>query len=380
MPGYRALIASPLMTGRRWDLSASRAVGRVFARRAPGDPPPIDLVASGKLDGALVDWAFYREGRRDTKTHSYTEALTRARKGQGFVWIGLFQPNERQLAIIGQEFGLHALALEDAAEAHQRPKLERYEDTLFAVLKTVRYVPHGDLTATSEVVETGEVMVFCGPGFVVTVRHGEHSELTGLRQALEQEPARLATGPGAVLHAIADHVVDRYLEVADAVHADIDVIESEMFTPRGWRSIDRVYQLKREVLELKRAVAPLTGPMRALSTLRHPLIADETRNYFRDVDDHLLRVKEQVISFDELLSSILQAGLAQVQVAENEDMRRIAAYVAILAVPTMIAGIYGMNFDDMPELRMKYAYFVVLGVMATACTVLYRLFKRNHWL
>ncbi|MFG1817279.1 magnesium/cobalt transporter CorA [Kribbella sp. NPDC049174] len=368
------------MTGRRWDMGATRRMGRVFARRSPGVPEPGDLVASGKLDGALVDWAFYRAGRRDTKVNSYTEALTRARRGQGFVWIGLFQPTQRQLSIIGEEFGLHPLALEDAAEAHQRPKLERYDDTLFAVLKTVTYVPHGDLTATSEVVATGEVMVFCGPGFVVTVRHGEHSELTGLRQRLEQEPEHLAAGPGVVLHAIADHVVDRYLEVADAVQADIDLIESEMFTPRGWRRIDRVYQLKREVLELKRAVAPLTGPMRALSTLRHPLISDETRNYFRDVDDHLLRVKEQVISFDELLSSILQAGLAQVQVSENEDMRRIAAYVAILAVPTMIAGIYGMNFDYMPELRMKYAYFVVLGVMATACTVLYRLFKRNHWL
>jgi magnesium transporter len=361
-------------------MGATRRMGRVFARRTPGVPDPVDLVASGRLDGALVDWAFYRDGRRDRKVDSYTEALSRARRGQGFVWIGLFQPNERQLAIIGTEFGLHPLALEDATEAHQRPKLERYDDTLFAVLKTVTYVPHGDLTATSEVVATGEVMVFCGGGFVVTVRHGDHSELTGLRQRLEQEPERLATGPGAVLHAIADHVVDHYLEVAGAVQADIDLIETEMFSPRGWRNIDRVYQLKREVLELKRAVAPLTGPMRSLSTLRHPLISDETRNYFRDVDDHLLRVKEQVVSFDELLSSILQAGLAQVQVSENEDMRRISSWVAILAVPTMIAGIYGMNFDYMPELRLKYGYFVVLGLMATACTVLYRLFKRNHWL
>ncbi len=335
---------------------------------------------TSKLEGALVDWGLYRDGLRDRGVSSYNEALDLAQRGQGFVWIGLFQPNERQLAVVGQEFGLHPLALEDASEAHQRPKLERYGDTLFAVLKTVTYVPHGDLTATSEVVATGEVMVFCGPGFVVTVRHGEHSELTGLRQALEKEPKRLAAGPGAVLHAITDHVVDRYLEVADAVQADIDMIETSMFTPRGWRSIDRVYQLKREVLELKRAVAPLTGPMRMLSTLRHPLIQDETRNYFRDVDDHLQRVKEQVISFDELLSSILQAGLAQVQVAENEDMRRISSWVAILAVPTMIAGIYGMNFDYMPELRLRYAYFVVLGVMASACFGLYRLFKRNHWL
>jgi len=368
------------MSERKWDLGATRRVGRVFTRRTPADPPPLDLVGSGKLDGALVDWAYYREGRRDRRTASYVDALKRARRGDGFVWIGLFQPSGQQLAVIGEEFGLHALALEDADEAHQRPKLERYGDTLFAVLKTVRYVPHGDLTATSEVVESGEVMVFCGPGFVITVRHGEHSELTGLRQQLEQEPDRLAAGPGGVLHAIADHVVDTYLEVADAVQADIDKIEIEMFSPRGWHSIDRVYQLKREVLELKRAVAPLTGPMRSLSTLRHPLIADETRNYFRDVDDHLLRVKEQVVSFDELLSSILQAGLAQVQVSENEDMRRISAWVAILAVPTMIAGIYGMNFDNMPELKTRHGYFVVLAVMAAACGTLYTLFKRNRWL
>ncbi|MEU8224443.1 magnesium and cobalt transport protein CorA [Kribbella sp. NPDC048915] len=352
----------------------------MFARRGGGSGRPPDDVVTGKLEGALVDWGLYRNGVRDDRVSSYTEALDRAQRGEGFVWIGLFQPSEQQLAIVGAEFGLHPLALEDARKAHQRPKLERYGETLFAVFKTVTYVPHDDLTASSEVVGTGEVMVFCGPGFVVTVRHGEHNELTGLRHVLDQEPERLATGPGAVLHAIADQTVDRYLEVADAVQADIDQIETLMFTPRGWRNLDHVYQLKREVLELKRAVAPLTGPMRALATLRHPLIADETKNYFRDVDDHLQRVKEQVISFDELLSSILQAGLAQVQVAENDDMRRISAWVAILAVPTVIAGIYGMNFDYMPELGLRYAYFVVLGVMFTICFVLYRLFKRNHWL
>jgi magnesium transporter len=368
------------MTGRKWDMGATRRVGRVFARRSGGAAAPLDLVGSGKLDGALVDWAYYRDGNRDTRIGSYVDALIRARRGDGFVWIGLFEPSEQQLAVIGSEFGLHPLALEDATEAHQRPKLERYDDTLFAVLKTVRYVPHGTLTATSEVVETGEVMIFCGPGFVITVRHGDHGELTGLRQRLEKEPQRLAAGPGGVLHAITDHVVDTYLEVADAVQADIDLIETEIFSPRGWRNIDRVYQLKREVLELKRAVAPLTGPMRALSTGRHPLIADETRNYFRDVDDHLLRVKEQVISFDELLSSILQAGLAQVQVSENDDMRRISAYVAILAVPTMIAGIYGMNFDYIPGLHSHYGYVVCLAAMAAACSVLYWLFKRNRWL
>jgi magnesium transporter len=361
-------------------MGTTRRVGRVFARRAQGDAAPLDLVGSGKLDGALVDWAYYRDGRREPGSSSYVDALRRARGGDGFVWIGLFEPNEHQLAVIGGEFGLHPLAIEDATEAHQRPKLERYDDSLFAVLKTVRYVPHGDLTATSEVVESGEVMIFCGAGFVITVRHGDHGELAGLRQRLEQDPGRLADGPGSVLHAIADHVVDTYLEVAAAVQGDMDRIETDIFTPRGWRRIDRVYQLKREVLELKRAVAPLAGPLRALSTLRHPLISDETRTYFRDVDDHLLRVKEQVMSFDELLSSILQAGLAQVQVSENEDMRRISAWVAILAVPTTIAAIYGMNFDYMPELTTKYGYFVVLAGMAAISFGLYRLFKHNRWL
>lgn len=352
---------------------------RLFTRRANHRTP--DLVSTGRLDGALVDWAYYRNGRRDRKIGSYAEALAGARRGDGFVWIGLFEPSQVQLLAVGEEFGLHPLALEDAVEAHQRPKLERYDDrTLFAVFKTVRYVLHTALTATSEVVESGEVMVFCGPGFVVSVRHGEHSELTGLRAALEAEPERLATGPGAVLHAIADHVVDGYLEVAGRVQADIDQIETEMFSPRGWRNIERVYQLKREVLELKRAVSPLAGPMRALAERHHPLIDSETRNYFRDVDDHLSRVRDQVTSYDELLTSILQAGLAQVQVAENEDMRRISSWVAILAVPTMIAGIYGMNFDNMPETKTRYGYFVVLAMMAAACFTLYRLFKRNRWL
>jgi len=363
-------------------MGATHRGGRGFARRN-GSGPSLDLAAGGKLDSALVDWAYYRAGKRDDGLKSYVDALNRSRRGDGFVWIGLFQPNEHQLAVVGAEFGLHRLALEDAAEAHQRPKLEQYGErgeTLFAVFKTVRYVPHTALTATSEVVESGEVMVFCGTGFVITVRHGEHSELAGLRQQLEADPERLAAGPGCVLHAIADHVVDNYLEVAEQVQSDIDQIEVEMFSPRGWRNIERVFQLKREVLELKRAVAPLTAPMRVLAYRRHPLITDETRTYFRDVEDHLLRVKEQVTSFDELLTSILQAGLAQVQVAENEDMRRIAAWVAILAVPTMIAGIYGMNFDNMPELRWYYGYYAVLVVMATACTTLYILFKRNRWL
>ncbi len=357
-------------------------MSRLFTRR-PGPPVRDDPVSTGALEGALVDWALYRDGRRDTAIRSYGEALGRARRDEGFVWIGLYEPTEAQLTLLGDEFDLHPLALEDALEAHQRPKLEKYGDhgeTLFAVFKTVSYVPHDQLTETSEVVETGEVMVFCGPGYVITVRHGAHGELKRLRKSLEAEPKRLQPGPGAVLYAIADHVVDDYLAVADSVQGDIDTIESSIFSPRGWRNIEQVYQLKREVLELKRAVAPLAGPIRALSERHHPLISAETRTYFRDVDDHLNRVREQVTGFDELLTSILTAGLAQVQVSENDDMRRISAWVAILAVPTVIAAVYGMNFNDMPELRTRYGYFVVLAVIAAVCLGLYRLFKKNRWL
>ena len=353
-------------------------------------PPPAELPRAG-FDSALVDWAYYRDGRRDHGATSYADALAGARRGEGFVWIGLLEPTRPQVAILGEEFGLHPLALEDAVKAHQRPKLELYRgtadgtrdtgETLFAVFKTVRYVPHATLTAASEVVETGDIMVFCGSCFVVTVRHGQHGQLTGLRHFLEEDaPQRLAQGPAAVLYAIADQVVDTYLEVADQVQADIDLIEAEMFTPRGWRHIDRVYQLKREVLELKQAVAPLAPPVKALAEGRYRLVPEDVRPYFRDVDDHLLRVREQVMGFDELITSILQAGLTEVQVSENEDMRRIAAWVAILAVDTMIVGIYGMNFEHMPELRTRSGYFVVLGIMATASVIIYTLFKRKRWL
>ncbi|WP_433003128.1 magnesium and cobalt transport protein CorA [Kribbella sp. CA-294648] len=354
--------------------------------KAEGGSDEIGSAADGLNSSAVLGWAYYCDGVRVNDHTTYPAALAAARRGKGFVWIGLLEPTAEQIAGLGDEFGLHPLALEDAVKAHQRPKLEQYaggepgQETLFAVFKTVRYVPHDELTASSEVVETGDVMVFCGSGFVVTVRHGRHGELTGLRQSLEAEPARLAKGPGAVLHAIADLVVDTYLKVADEVQLDIDLVEAEMFSPRGWRNIERVYQLKREVLELRRAVAPLAEPLRSLSERDSRLVPSEIRLYFRDVDDHLQRVRDQIAGFDELLSSILAAGLAQVQVAENEDMRRIAAWVAILAADTMLAGIYGMNFDHMPELTTRYGYYVVLGAMALLSVALFVFFKRKRWL
>lgn len=223
-------------------------------------------------------------------------------------------------------------------------------------------------------------MVFVGAGFVITVRHGRHASMSGLRRRLEGDRAKIALGPSAVLHAVTDKVVDDYLAVVDAVTEDIEEIENEVFGPGRATDVERVYQLKRDVIEMKRTTSPLATPLHELAERPRRAVHPEIREYFRDVEDHLARVREQVQSFDELLSSILQAGLARVTVAENEDMRRISAWVAIAAVPTMIAGIYGMNFPDMPELSSPWGYPAVLAVMLGACAAMYRGFRRNGWL
>jgi magnesium transporter len=293
----------------------------------------------------------------------------------------MHQPDSAELAGLAGRFDLHPLAVEDAVHAHQRPKLERYDDMLFVVLKTVRYVRSDVPTDGSEIVETGEIMVFLGRDFVITVRHGEHGGLHSLRQMLEADPERLAHGPSAVLHAVTDQVVDSYLLVCDALQADVDAVESAVFAGQSRsRDAERIYVLKREVLELRRAVTPLTAPLRMLSERPLRLVNAEIREYFRDVEDHLTRVNEQVGSFDELLTTIVHANLARVTVEQNEDMRRISAWVAILAVPTAVAGIYGMNFDHMPETHWQYGYPLVLLSTLLVCLGLHRGFRRNGWL
>ncbi|WP_327725177.1 magnesium/cobalt transporter CorA [Streptomyces europaeiscabiei] len=338
--------------------------------------------ARSPLGSSVVNCAVYLDGGRQHSSCPAEEALRQARKsGDGFVWIGLHEPTREEFAGLAELFGLHPLAVEDTVHAHQRPKVETYDDTLFSVFKTVRYVEHTELTATSEVVETGEIMVFTGPDFVITIRHGRHGSLGPLREALESTPKQLAKGPAAVLHAIADHVVDDYLAVVDAVQVDIDAMESAVFTEHAGRGdAGRIYQLKRELLELKRAVAPLDRPLKRLATQPMPHIKGDIRAYFRDVADHLERITEQIASFDALLDSILQAHLAQVTVAQNEDMRKITAWAAIIAVPTMVCGVYGMNFDHMPELRWTYGYPMVLGVITVLCLLIHRGFRRNGWL
>jgi len=332
----------------------------------------------GLLDAA-VDWGHYCQGHR-AEVPDFASAVNAARDGAGFVWLGLHEPSAEQLEQLGKVFSLHPLALEDAATARQRPKIERHESDIFLAMRTLAYVDSIDRGAGGDVVETGAVMVFLGEYFVITIRHGKHASMAGLRKRLEDNPEQLALGPSAVLHAVTDKVVDDYLAVVDSVQQDLEEIETTVFAPRAGTDIERIYQLKRDIIEMKRTVWPLAAPLRELSERPRRMIHPEIREYFRDVTDHLTRVHEQVASFDELLTSILQAGLARVAVAENEDMRKISAWVAIAAVPTMIAGIYGMNFDHMPELQHQWGYPAVLTLMAGICATLFRGFKRNGWL
>ncbi len=335
--------------------------------------PPVD---------SIVEYAAYIEGEK-TRAAGIVESLELVRRhnritegAKAFVWVGLHEPAAPEVEWLAEVFGLHPLAVEDAVKAHQRPKVERYGDSMFMVLKTIAYLDGAE--PAGEIIATGEIMIFLGPDFVVTVRHGEHCPLTEVRERIEDGPDLLARGPAGVLHAIADHVVDRYLQVADLMQLELEDVEATVFADVSSRDINRIYQLKREMLDLKRAVTPLQAPLAALPQRR--VIPSDMREYFRDVGDHLARVCEQVESSNELCSSILQAALARSNALANEDMRKISSWVAILAVPTMIAGIYGMNFDFMPETRQVWGYPAVLAVMVTVCVLLHRGFRRNGWL
>jgi len=340
--------------------------------------PPVGPTRRDTPD-AVVDCAVYRNGQRQPPVEPVA-ALDKARAEGGFVWLGLHEPDEDEFAAFASRYGLHPLAVEDAVNAHQRPKLERYDDSLFMVLKTARYVEHAQLTETSEIVHTGELMVFLGPEYVITVRHGEHSNLQAMRTRMEGQPDLLKLGPAAVLYAVADLVVDHFLEVAGAVEEDVDELEESVFSPQRTDDVSRIYQLKRELMQLRRAVGPLEQPLTVLAERQVELVPEQMRSYFRDVLDHALRVREQLSAYDELLASILQASLARTSLADNEDMRKISAYAGIIAVPTAIAGIYGMNFDHMPELHWTFGYPMALTLMLLACVLLYRGFKRSGWL
>jgi magnesium transporter len=322
----------------------------------------------------IVDCAVYEDGRRLAGEHSLRGAVQACQRNSAFVWLGLYEPTEEELDSVQREFGLHELAVEDALNAHQRPKLEVYDETLFVVLKPARYID------SEEVVETGEIHVFASSSFVVAVRHGEASALRDARKRLEHRSDLLAAGTGGVLYAIIDKVVDDYEPVVEGVANDIQEIEQQVFSATRENPAERIYRMEGEVLEFSRAVTPLTPAVDRLARGHFDLIDEDLHEYFRDVHDHLLRVGQRIDGFRDLLSSALQANLTQVSVRQNEDMRRITAWVAILAVPTMVAGIYGMNFKHMPELEWTFGYPLVVAVTLVICLLLHRRFRRSGWL
>lgn len=333
-------------------------------------------LGNAAIDDAVVDCALYEAGCRRPGRLPLDEAIEALHETPaGFVWIGVHDPTPAAVDAIGRRFHLHPLALEDAIHAHQRPKLEVHGDTLFVVLKTARYVDRDEL------VEIGELMVFVGPNFVVTVRHGEGSALHGVREELEAHPTLLGVGPTAVLYAVADKVVDDYAVVLDGLEVDVSEIEEQVFGGEGRENpAERIYRLKREVIEFKRAMVPLDTPLQKLAEGRVPTLDPRSGEYFTDVRDHVLRDTERVHKIDELLTSVLSANLTQLTMRDNQDMRKISAWVAIAAVPTMVFGLYGMNFEHMPELRWELGYPAVLLVTLAICTALFLRFKRAGWL
>lgn len=355
-----------------------RAVTRIFTPNAASHHIPQQPVDAGN---AIVNCGFYIKGARQPGEWNHAEALAAARKrDDAFVWLGLHEPTLTDLEGIAGIFDLDDFAVEDAVKGGQRPKIEQYGEMTFLVLRTTRYIEHAELTETSEIVETGDLMMFIGPNYVITVRHGELSALGPIRHDLEQAPELLALGPWSVVYTILDRVVDNYLAVASRVEEDIDAIEANVFSREVHGRIARIYQLKRELVEFKRAVVPLQRPLNALVDGRTGGMPSEVMRYFRDVHDHLVRTVEQVMSYDDLLNSVLQARLTQVTVDQNNDMRKIASWAAIAAMQTAIAGIYGMNFDVMPELHWQYGYPLVMLVMFGSAIALYRLFRRSGWL
>ena len=325
----------------------------------------------------IVDSAIYVDGCRSAP-HPLEKIHEACRERGGFAWVGLFEPTKEEFDAVAGEFGLHELAVKEAIKAHQRPKIERYGDSLFVVLKAARYMEE------PETVEFGEIHAFVGPDFVVTMRYGEASELREARRRMEDAPELLRKGPFAVLYTIMAHVVDDYGPVADGLENDIDEIEVQVFEGDAGSPSDvsrRIYELSREVIQFHQATQPLAGALLgSLTEDGSDEVDPDVRRYLRDVRDRALRVTERVEGFRELLSNILTVNFTIVGIQQNDQTKKISAWAAIVIVPTLIAGVYGMNFDYMPELHWRFGYPFALSLMALAAFLLYLLFKRSGWL
>ena len=327
--------------------------------------------------GGVVNAAAYTGGHK-VRDISVSEIADVLRQPDQFVWIGVQEPDEALLQSLQQAFGLHDLAVEDALRAHQRPKLEEYGDSLFVVLRTAQLAGDGDGSGR---VAFGETHIFVGPRYVLSVRHGPSVSYTEVRARCESTPSLLRKGPGFVLYAIMDFVVDHYFPIIDALEDELDGLEEAIFGGTFSQVISaRIYDLKRDLVGLKRAVSPLVEVCNRLVRYDVTLIPEDARLYFRDVYDHVIRINETIDNQRELLTTALEANLSLISVRQNEVMKQLGAWGAIIAVPTLIAGIYGMNFEFMPETHWRWAYPVVGGLMVGTCIALHVRFQRAGWL
>jgi magnesium transporter len=382
------------MTDRRRFPSLTRRPTRAGAGKAIEHAPEVSMEARPEdvvapVEKSVVDAAIYRAGHRIASPATVAEAATRLRAEQGaMAWIGMLRPTESQLIPVADEFGFHEIAVEDAIVAHQRPKLERYGDTLFVVLRAATYLDK------EEEVEFGEIHVFVGPDLVLTVRHSRTPDLGAVRHRMEDDPELLARGPEAVLYAILDSVVDGYAPVVAGLQKDIDEIEGQVF--RGDPTVSRrIYELSGEVIEFQRSTRPLLGMLAGLVAGFEKYGTDEElQRYLRDVADHATTVVERVDGFRQMLSDVLTLNATLVSQAQNEEIKRlteasydqneeikrVSAWAAILFAPTLIGTVYGMNFDFMPELHWEWGYPFALGLMILTSVGLWLIFRTRGWL
>lgn len=369
------------MTPRRAEDPPSRrerylSLNVLGARRRPVGSAP----APQPAPNSVIDWGWYVGGVRQSAPDVATAARHAVAGKRGFVWLGLKDPTDADLHALPQQFDLHPLAIEDAVEGHTRSKMEMFGDDMFMVISTVAYVEHQQLTEAAEIVSTGQVMIFLNEHFVITVRRGEHAPLGNIRKMLERDPDRLAEGSWTVLYSIADMIIDDYQDVVAEFETDVDEVEAAVFGEDGERKVSSVYQLKRELIEFKRSVVPLAQPLQRLATRDYPMIPTEAHAYFRELHDHHIAAAEAVASFDEVLSSIMQAALARLSVSDNQDMRKLAAYAAMIAAPTALAGIYGMNFDWIPGSDSHWGFVIFCGIIVAMVIAIWIGFKHNKWL
>lgn len=339
----------------------------------PSNPPSSTSTTPPRC--GVINSAAYHNGVRVTNV-PVPDLGDAWRYSDRFLWVGLYEPSEKLLSHIQEAFGLHDLAIEDAHQAHQRPKLEIYNDSMFVVLRTARLSGEGEHR-----IEFGETHVFVGPRYVVTIRHGSMNSHIGLRSRCEANPEQLAKGEGFVLHALIDFVVDQFFPVVQALESELDELEDQIFSGKFVRSVTaRLYHLRRDLISLKQAITPLLEVSSRLSRINSPLIPADTRPYFQDVHDHVIRITEVIDNLQQLSQLALESNLALISVSQNDDTKRLAAWAAILAVPTLIAGLYGMNFKVMPETEWSYGYPFAIFMMATICVFLYRWFRKVGWL